>query len=150
MTETLTEPRSGTSASDGQPLTPRRFSTNIAITQATRLLMLGGSLGASIIAAHKLGPDGFGLLAVLNVIVALAVQIGCAGLPSANTYFLSRDHGKLRRIAMVSLGFSLIAGTFLLVAIILIARWRPSILGETPLEPITLAVISIPFQLLTL
>src|SRR5438045_1965350 len=117
MSETLT----GTGALEQQPLTTRRFSTNVALTLGTRLLILAASFGAGIIAARKLGPGGFGLLAVLNVIVALAVQFGCAGLPTANTYFLSRDRRLLRRISIISLTFSLFVGTILTVAIVILA-----------------------------
>lgn len=150
MPETFTESSVGTGALNEQPLPNRRFSTNVVLTLGTRLITVAGALGTSIIAARKLGPNGFGFLAVLNVTLVLAVQIGSAGLPSANTYFLSRNRGNLRRLAIISLEFGLLVGTLLLVLIILLARLRPSIFGDLQLESITLAVVSIPFQLLTL
>jgi len=128
----------------------RRFSTNVALTLGTRLIMLAAGLGAGIIAARKLGPIGFGFLAVLNVIVALAVQIGCAGLPSANTYFVSRDQRRLRRIGIMSVKFGLVMGIVLAALVVLIARLRPSIFGAVPFELIVIAAVAIPFPLLTL
>src|SRR5262245_38468771 len=144
MTDTLSE-------SDPEPAVPaRRFSTNVALTLVTRLIMLAAGLGASIIAARKLGPIGFGFLAVLNVTVALAVQIGCAGLPSANTFFVSRDQRRLRRIAIMSLAFGLAAVTILALAVILIARFRPSVFVEIPFELVVIAALAIPGPLLIL
>jgi O-antigen/teichoic acid export membrane protein len=150
MSETFTETSVGTDALNEQPLSNRRFSTNVVLTFGTRLITIAAALVTSIIAARKLGPNGFGLLAVLNVILAISVQIGSAGLPSANTYFLSGNRGNLRRLAIISLEFGLLAGIILLVVIILLARLRPSIFGSIPLGLITVAVVSIPFQLLTL
>ena len=51
--------------------------------------MIASSVGASVIVARWLGAEGLGALAVLNVTVAVALQIGSAGLPSANTYFIA-------------------------------------------------------------
>jgi hypothetical protein len=58
--------------------------------------MLAGGLLSSIMVARVLGAEGLGALAVINVTVAIALQFGCAGLPSANTYFIARDHDSLR------------------------------------------------------
>jgi len=129
---------------------PRLFSTAVALTLVTRLLMLVGALGTSIIVAHWLGAGGLGSLAVINVTVALAVQVGCAGLPSANTYFISQDRKNLGKIWSNSLLFAILAGTTIAVGIVLLARFRPSLFGSVSTSLITVAALSIPFQLLTL
>lgn len=129
---------------------PRLFSTAVALTLVTRLLMLAGALGTSIIVAHWLGAEGLGSLAVINVTVALAVQLSCAGLPSANTYFISQDRRNLGKIWSNSLLFAILAGTSIAVGIILVARFRPSLFGAVPTSLVTIAAFSIPFQLLTL
>src|SRR5712692_6340512 len=67
------------------------FVSGVVLTFGTRLLMVAGVFGSGIIVARWLGPEGFGTYAVLNVTVALALQIGSAGLPSANTYFIARE-----------------------------------------------------------
>ena len=66
------------------------FVSGVVLTFGTRLLMLAGVFGSGVSVARWLSADGFGTYAVLNVMVALAVQIGSAGLPSANTFFLAR------------------------------------------------------------
>lgn len=129
---------------------PRLFSTAIALTLVTRLLILAGTLGTSIIVGRWLGAGGLGALAVINVTVALAVQLGCAGLPSANTYFISQDRRNLGKIWSNSLFFAILAGTSIAVGIILVARFRPSLFGSVPTSFITIAAVSVPFQLLTL
>jgi O-antigen/teichoic acid export membrane protein len=129
---------------------PRLLSTAIALTLVTRLLMLAGALGTSIIVAHWLGAGGLGSLAVINVTVALAVQLGCAGLPSANTYYISQDRRNLGKIWSNSLLFAILAGTSIAIGIMLVARFRPSVFGSVPTSLITIAALSVPFQLLTL
>jgi O-antigen/teichoic acid export membrane protein len=129
---------------------PRLFSTAIALTLVTRLLMLAGALGTSIIVAHWLGASGLGSLAVINVTVALAVQLGCAGLPSANTYFISQNRKNLGKIWSNSLLFAICAGTMISVGIVLLTRLRPSFFGSVPTSLITIGALSVPFQLLTL
>ena len=71
------------------------FVSGVALTFVTRVLMLAGVVGSSIVVARWLGPEGFGTLAVLNATVALTLQVASAGLPSANTYFIARDRRTL-------------------------------------------------------
>ena len=126
------------------------FTSGVALTFATRLVMLCGVIGSSIIVARWLGPEGLGALAVLNVTVALALQIGSAGLPSANTYFISRDRKRLGPVWANALVFAFAAGSVLTVAVLLIARIDPSLFGRVPYRLIAIAALSIPFQLLML
>jgi O-antigen/teichoic acid export membrane protein len=87
---------------------------------------------------------------VINVTVALAVQLGCAGLPSANTYFISQDRKNLGKVWSNSLLFAILAGTTIAAGIVILARFRPMFFGSVPTSLITIAALSIPFQLLTL
>jgi O-antigen/teichoic acid export membrane protein len=127
---------------------PRRFSVQVAGTLAVRLLMTLNSLIAGVIVARWLGAEGLGTLAVINVTVGTAVQAGST-LPSANTYFISRDSRRLAPAAINSLVYALVAGGLLAVAVIGLARWRPEIFGYIPLGLIVVAALSIPFQLVT-
>jgi len=126
------------------------FTGGVALTFATRLLMLVGGLGASVIVGRWLGPEGLGALAVLNVTVALAVQIGSAGLPSANTYFISRDRKRLGPTWANAIVFAFVWGTLLLLSVVALARINPALFGSVPTNLLVIAAISIPFQLLTL
>ena len=126
------------------------FTSGVAVTLATRLVMLAGVLGSSVIVARWLGPAGAGMLAVLNVTVALALQVGSAGLPSANTYFIAREQKSLNAAWANSIVFAIAAGVLTSVAILAIARFRPALFGNVPFALIAIAAVSIPFQLLTL
>ena len=127
-----------------------RFSTHVAWTFATRLVMIVSSVGASVIVARWLGAEGVGALAVLNVTVALALQIGSAGLPSANTYFIARDKSSVASVWANALTFGIVMGTALALGVILLSRLKPSLFGNIPIALIGIAAISIPFQLVSL
>ena len=126
------------------------FLSGVVLTFGTRLLMLAGVFGSGVIIARRLGDDGFGTFAVLNVAVALAVQIGSAGLPSANTYFLARDRATLGPIFANALVFALAIGSVLTVAVLGVNWVRPSLFGTVSTRLLAAAAISIPFQLLIL
>src|SRR5580765_516657 len=126
------------------------FISGVAITFTTRLLMLAGVFGSGVIIARWLGAEGFGTFAVLNVTVALALQVGSAVLPSSNTYFIARDRQTLGPIWANAIVFGLVAGAILASGIMALAWVKPSLLGGVPITLLLIAVVSIPFQLLSL
>jgi len=65
------------------PVLAASFTRRVALTFATRVTMVVGSFGASIVVARWLSARGLGELAVINVTISLAVQIASIGLPSA-------------------------------------------------------------------
>ena len=112
--------------------------------------MVASALGASIIVAWKLGAAGVGTLAVVNVTIALGVQLGCFGLPSANTYFISRNREDLGKAWANSLAFALVAGGTIALGIFIAAKLRPMAFGSAAAMLIPIAVFSLPFQLILL
>ena len=141
----------GLIAADGRtPVGRRQFAVQIGWTLAVRLLMTANSVIAGIIVARWLGADGLGQLGVINVTVAMVVQIGSAGLPSANTYFIAKDKSQLLSVAINSLLFASIIGTLLAFALTIVSHARPSWFGFISPELFKIASISIPFQLVTL
>ena len=126
------------------------FSSHVAWTFATRLLMIFNSVVAGIIVARWLGAQGVGELAVINVAVATIVQLGSFGLPSSNTYFIAQDQARFRSAAINSLIFALVVGSILALALSALAYLRPDWFGFVPPELIRIAAISIPFQLIVL
>ena len=126
------------------------FLSGVALTFGTRLLMLAGVFGSGVIVARWLGPEGVGVYGVLSVTVALALQIGSAGLPSANTYFIARDRKTLGPIWANAIWFALVVGASLAGAIVAMARLKPSLFQGISPSLLAIAVASIPFSLLTL
>jgi O-antigen/teichoic acid export membrane protein len=112
--------------------------------------MLAGLVGSSIVVARWLGPAGLGTLAVLNATVALALQIGSAGLPSANTYFIAQDRGSLGPVWANSVIFAFLVGSLLAAGVVLVAEIRPTLFGGVTRNLLIIATLAIPFQLLML
>jgi len=127
-----------------------RFSIHVAWTLATRLSMAVVTLLTGVIITRWLGAAGYGAFAVLNVAVAIAVQIGNAGLPSASLYFISQDRRNLPSVAVISLSFALVVGSLLALGMIVLAARGSAPFSAIPLSVSVAAAISIPFQLLTL
>jgi O-antigen/teichoic acid export membrane protein len=127
-----------------------RFASHVAWTLAARLLMVANSMAASIIVARLLGAAGLGTLAVINVMVAIALQLGSAGLPSANTYFIARDRKHLAPAWSNALIFAATVGSALALGVVCLAALRPALFGHVPPGLIAIAAASIPFQLVIL
>ena len=126
------------------------FASGVAVTFLTRLIILGCLLGSSVIVARWLGPEGMGGLAVLNVTVALALQLGSAGLPSAATYFVARDRRELGPVWLNGIMFSFAVGSVIAITVVALARLKPDLFNGVSSKLITIVALSIPFQLLTL
>ena len=126
------------------------FASGVAVTFATRLVILACVLGSSVIVARWLGPAGTGALAVLNVTVALALQFGSAGLPSATTYFVARDRSEVAAVWTNGVLFSFAAGVLVTMVVISLGKLRPDLFNGVSARLITIVALSIPFQLLTL
>ena len=139
-----------TAAEPHTPVVRRQFAVQIGWTLVVRLLMTANSVIAGIIVARWLGAEGLGQLGVINVSVAMIVQLGSAGLPSANTYFIAKDQSRLLPVALNSLLFALLVGSTLAFALTLTARLRPDWFGFISPDLIKIAAVSIPFQLITL
>lgn len=126
------------------------FVSGVALTFITRVLMLAGVVGSSIIVARWLGPEGFGTLAVLNATVALTLQIASAGLPSANTYFIARDRRTLGPAWANAILFALVVGSLSALVIFFLGKLKPSLFGGAPTSLLGIAAFSVPFLLLIL
>lgn len=122
------------------------FSSGVALTIVTRLLMLLGTVGASVIVARWLGPEGLGSLAVLNTTIVLALSIGSLGLTSANTYFIAKDRQTLAPVWANAIVFALLGGTVVAVTVAGLGKFTPALFGGVPLTLILIAALSIPFQ----
>ena len=132
------------------PVSPSRFSSHVAWTFVTRLLMIVNSVVAGIIVAHWLGAAGVGELAVINVAVATVVQFGALGLPSSNAYFIAKDPETPHAVAINSLLFVAVIGPLLALGLSALASINPALFGFVSPELIRIAAFSIPFQLITL
>src|SRR5215471_10056235 len=125
--QTIVDPMHAAEALEVAPQSS--FASGVGLTFATRLLMVTGVVGSSVIVGRWLGPEGLGALAVLNATVALALQIGSAGLPSANTYFIAKDRNTVGPVWANALAFALVIGSLLAAVVLALAWLRPSMFG---------------------
>src|SRR6266705_5974051 len=124
------------------------FAAGVALTIGTRLLMLLGTVGASVIVGRWLGPEGLGSLAVLNTMIVLALSIGSLGLTSANTYFIAKDRKTLAPVWANAIVFALVGGTLVAVAVVALAKLDLQLFDRVSVDLIAIAALSIPFQFL--
>jgi O-antigen/teichoic acid export membrane protein len=124
------------------------FASGAALTIVTRLLMLLGGVGSSVIVARCLGPEGLGSLAVLNTTIVLALSMGSLGLTSANTYFIAKDRKTLAPVWANAIAFALCGGALIAVAVVALAKIKTTLFGGVSTELILIAALSIPFQFL--
>ena len=124
------------------------FASGVALTIATRLLMLLGTVGSSVIVGRWLGPEGLGSLAVLNTTIVLALSIGSLGLTSANTYFIAKNRQTLAPVWANAIAFALFGGTLVALVVVTLAKLKPALFGEVSSDLVLIAALSIPFQFL--
>src|SRR5580765_4207027 len=132
------------SAASGTPVAAvafGSFASGVALTIVTRLLMLVGTVGASVIVARWLGPEGLGSLAVLNTTIVLALTIGSLGLTSSNTYFIAKDRRTLAPVWANAIVFGLLCGTLVAFGVLTLARFAPTLFGGVSLDLILIAAL---------
>ncbi len=124
------------------------FASGVSLTIVTRLLMLLGTVGSSVIVGRWLGPEGLGSLAVLNTTIVLALSIGSLGLTSANTYFIAKDRQTLAPVWANAIVFAVFGGTLVAIMVVTLAKLKPTLFGDVSADLILIAALSIPFQFL--
>lgn len=124
------------------------FASGVALTIATRLLMLLGTVGSSIIVGRWLGPEGLGSLAVLNTTIVLALSIGSLGLTSANTYLIAKNRQTLAPVWANAIAFALFGGTLVAGVVVMLAKLKLTLFGHVSSDLMLIAALSIPFQFL--
>ncbi len=133
-----------------QPVPAGSFARRVALTFATRVAMVVGSFGASIVVARWLSAHGLGELSVINVTVSLAVQIASIGLPSAIAYHVSKDRAVRVGASCNALLFGILAGIAASLVTVGLSFASPGLFGSVSPTLFAIAAISIPFTLLML
>lgn len=123
---------------------------NISATFLTRMIIIGLSVITGIITARALGPEGKGILAAITAVTGIALQFGNLGLHASNTYLVSKDQQALPKIAGNNVWVSIVGGTLIGSAIVILGWASPATLGDVPLGLLSIAVIALPFSFLTL
>jgi O-antigen/teichoic acid export membrane protein len=133
-----------------RPVPTPSFARRVALTFATRVAMVVGSFGASVVVARWLSARGLGELSVINVTISLAVQIASIGLPSAIAYHVSKDREVRVTASCNALLFGILAGIAASLVTIGLSFASPGLFGSVSPTLFAIAAISIPFTLLML
>jgi O-antigen/teichoic acid export membrane protein len=133
-----------------QPVPAASFARRVALTFTTRVTMVVGSFGASIVVARWLSARGLGELSVINVTISLAVQIASVGLPSAIAYHISKDREVRVSASCNALLFGILAGIASALIVVGLSFASPDLFGSVSPKLFAIAAISIPFTLMML
>ena len=96
-----------------------RHSFWMFLTQGLLVLM---GVVLSVVVARIFGQQGRGVFALATAVIAMAVQFGSLGLPSASTYALARGEQPLR-LLLVNGFLSALGGSALAIAAVLLWGW---------------------------
>jgi O-antigen/teichoic acid export membrane protein len=126
-----------------------RFSRQVMWTMGTRLLIVASTVVAGVIVGRWLGPSGVGVLAALSVVTLLSINIGSLGVTSSLTFLIARDARHAKPALVNGIVFALISGTALAAAIVAGVTARPGLLGDVPINLLTIAMLALPAQMLS-
>jgi O-antigen/teichoic acid export membrane protein len=127
----------------------RRFSRSVALTMTARAWQVGVSLTANMLIARWLGESGLGTLAVINVTMAITLQLASLGLPNANIYFVARDRAQLGPLWANSAVFGFLSGVGAVSLLALLIWFRPQLFGEIPVQLLFVSAAAVPVLFLT-
>lgn len=114
-----------------------------------RAWQVGVSLGANLLIARWLGEAGLGTLAVINVTMAITLQLASLGLPNANVYFVARERTQLGPIWANSAVFGFLSGVTAVSFLALLIWFRPNLFGEVPPKLLFVSAAAVPVLFLT-
>jgi len=122
------------------------FVRKVTETYATRVLLIGIGLAATVIVARLLGPEGRGLYAIAAATGTLGVQFGNLGLHTSNIYLVARDPDALAPLVGNSLAVSFGFGGLIALTLAVVFLRFPNLISLHG-AILFLAVIWIPFGL---
>ena len=127
-----------------------RFSRQVSLAMAVRLVAVASSVGASVLIARNLGAAALGIYAVLSLTVSSLVQVMGSGLASANVYFGKQDPRSVNTITANSLIYSFTAGVAGSVAVYGVFLLEPQWFKNVPAPLMLIMLCTLPFQIWTL
>jgi O-antigen/teichoic acid export membrane protein len=124
----------------------------VGVIQVVAILI---SIARSKMVALLLGPEGLGIVSVIDQVVQLVAYISAFSLPLAAVRFLSRAHsegeGEFQRTYSLFLSIILTLSSVGALAGVAIALWRPQLLGPELFEfngVLAIAVLAVPAMIL--
>jgi O-antigen/teichoic acid export membrane protein len=129
------------------PVVERGMRSDVLLMLAAKLCVLVFGAGATVIVARSLGPGGRGSLASIYALMTLLVQLGTAGIVSANPYFAGREPHLRARIAGNSLWLGGALGPAIALVGFAIKLLAPAALADISWSELSIGMLAVPVML---
>jgi O-antigen/teichoic acid export membrane protein len=118
------------------------------ITFATNVLSLFMGVGASVILARVLGPEGQGIYILAILLTSLIVTFGNLGIGPATVYYVARGEFRRQEILGNNILLSLGIGSVgVLAGLVVVLLFRETVFPNVSLKYLLLALVLVPLEL---
>ena len=132
------------------PPPPARLRTDVFLTLAGKITVLGLGFATVAVVARELGTASTGSFLVAYSLTLLLTQVGSLGLTTANPYFAAREPGRVAQIVSNSLWLAFGLGALLALAGALIKVVFPGALEGLGWVPLAVTLVGLPGALAAL
>jgi O-antigen/teichoic acid export membrane protein len=132
------------------PVVERGLRTDVLLMLGAKLCVLVFGAAVTVIVARSLGPSGRGSLASIYALMTLLVQLGTAGIVSANPYFAGREPHLRPRIASNSLWLAAVLGPAMALVGVAVRLLAPSALADISWPELSVGMLAVPVMLSSL
>jgi O-antigen/teichoic acid export membrane protein len=129
------------------PVVERGMRSDVLLMLGAKLCVLVFGAGATVIVARSLGPSGRGSLASTYALMTLLVQLGTAGIVSANPFFAGREPHLRPRIAGNSLWLGAVLGPAMALVGVVVKLAAPAALADVSWPELSVGMLAVPIML---
>jgi O-antigen/teichoic acid export membrane protein len=129
------------------PVVERGMRSDVLLMLGAKLCVLVFGAAVTIIVARSLGPSGRGSLASIYALMTLLVQLGTAGIVSANPYFAGREPHLRPRIAGNSLWLAGALGPAMALVGVAVKLVAPGALADVSWPELAVGMLAVPIML---
>jgi len=125
------------------------FAHNVFMTLARQILGILIGLGYTIVVARVLGPNGYGVFALVLFFPTLLITLSNLGVAPATVFFISRNDFPVGEVVKSNLLIGILLFTLaVIVGVFLIIFWGNSLFHGVSLKLLALGLLIIPGSLL--
>jgi O-antigen/teichoic acid export membrane protein len=132
------------------PVVERGLRSDVLLMLGAKLCVLVFGAAVTVIVARSLGPSGRGSLASIYALMTLLVQLGTAGIVSANPYFAGREPHLRPRIASNSLWLAAVLGPAMALVGVAVKVAAPAALADISWPELSVGMLAVPIMLSSL
>jgi O-antigen/teichoic acid export membrane protein len=132
------------------PVVERGLRSDVLLMLGAKLCVLVFGAAATVIVARSLGPSGRGSLASIYALMTLLVQLGTAGIVSANPYFAGREPHLRPRIITNSLWLAGVLGPAMALVGVVVKLVAPGAFADIGWPELAVGMLAVPVMLSSL